>query len=215
MNIENNDQKPKSKFESIAAPAFVTEEVTTFGKTLSDAQREEMRKKYKEIEFDAVSKFYRVPQNLKLPHRHNNITIEFAAIEPDKPSLVQYQYKLEGYDKNWSTPANITSATFGNMYEGTYHFKLKARSPSGIWSEPVTYTFTVLTPWWRTWWSYSLYALSFLFGLRVFVKWRERNLQMEKEKLEKTVGIRTTEVIAEKKKSDDLLLNILPEEVAV
>jgi class 3 adenylate cyclase len=37
---------------------------------------------------------------------------------------------------------------------------------------------------------------------------------MEKEKLEKTVAIRTAEVVIEKKKSDDLLLNILPEEVA-
>jgi len=193
LNIENNDQKPKSKFETIAAPAFVTEEVTTFGKTLSDAQREAMRKKYKGIEFDAVSRFYPVPQNLKLPHSHNEITVEFAAIEPDKPSLVQYQYKLEGYDKNWSTPANITSATFGNMYEGIYHFKLKARSPSGIWSEPVTYTFTVLPPWWRTWWSYTVYALLSAFALRVFVKWRERNLQMEKEKLRQKLKIQQQE----------------------
>ena len=44
---------------------------------------------------------------------------------------------------------------------------------------------------------------------------------MEKEKLEHTVEIRTAEVVAEKKevekqkkRSDDLLLNILPEEVA-
>ena len=168
LNIESNDQKPKSKFERIAAPAFVTEEVTTFGKTLSDAQRDQMRKKYQGIEFDAVTRFYPVPQNLKLPHSHNNITIEFAAIEPDEPSLVQYQFKLEGYDKNWSTTANITSATFGNMHEGTYHFKLKARSPSGIRSELCIYTFTVLPPWWRTWWARGAFLIIFigiLYGL--------------------------------------------------
>ncbi len=214
LNTEKNDPEPKSKFENIAVPASVTEEVTTFGKPLSDAEREEMRIKYKGIEFDAVNKFYPVPQNLKVPHSHNDITFEFAAIEPDKPSLVQYQYKLEGYDKNWSTPANITSATFGNIYEGTYELLIRAKSPSGIWSNPVTYTFTVLPPWWRTWWAYTMYALLFLFTLRVFVKWRERNLQMEKVKLENTVVLRTAEVVAEKKKSDDLLLNILPEEVA-
>ena len=218
---KNKDQKPASKFETIPVPAAITEELTTFGKTLSDAQREEMRTKYERVEFDSVSKYYPVPQNLVLPHNHNDITIAFAAIEPDKPSLVQYQYKLEGYDKNWSTPANITSATFGNMYEGTYQFQLKAQSASGVWSEPAIYTFTVLPPWWRTWWAYTLYALLFVSALRVFVKWRERNLQTEKEKLEKTVELRTAEVVAEKKeveiqkkRSDELLLNILPEEVA-
>lgn len=212
LNTKKNVQK--SKFENITVPAAQTEELTTLGITLNEAQREEMRIKYKGIEFDAVGKFYPVPQNLKLPHLHNSITIEFAAIETDKPSLVQYQYMLEGYDKNWSTPANITSATFGNMFEGPYHFRLKARSPSGIWSETVTYAFTVLPPWWRTWWAYTIYVLLFLFALRVFSKYRERNLRMEKEKLEKTVQLRTVEIETEKKKSDDLLLNILPKEVA-
>ena len=58
--------------------------------------------------------------------------------------LVKYQYILEGYDKDWSPPSNKSSASFGNIYEGTYTFKLKARSPEGVWSEPVTYTFRVL-----------------------------------------------------------------------
>jgi class 3 adenylate cyclase len=47
-----------------------------------------------------------------------------------------------------------------------------------------------------------------------FSKWRERQLKAEKEKLRKTVEQRTEELTLEKKKSDDLLLNILPEEVA-
>lgn len=228
LNAEKNDPKPKSKFDTIPIPASVTEEVSTFGKPLSDVQRAEMRNKYKGIEFDSISKFYPVPQKLILPYDHNNITIEFAAIDPDKPMLVQYQYLLEGYSKKWSTPANITSASFGNMYEGKYHFQVKARSPSGVWSEPITYSFIVLPPWWRTWWAYTLYALAFLFALRVFSKWRERNLRMENEKLERTVALRTEELVhktsivekqkaeveKQKQRSDDLLLNILPAEVA-
>lgn len=228
LNPEKNIQKPISTFETITVPASVAEEVTTFGKPLSDVQREEMRRKYKGIEFDGVSKFYPVPQHLVLPNSHNNITIEFAAIDPDKPLLVQYQYMLEGYNKNWSTPANITSASFGNMYEGKYHFQVKACSPSGIWSEPITYSFIVLPPWWRTWWAYTTYALAFLFALRVFSKYRERNLRLKNEKLERTVALRTEELVhknsivekqkleveKQKQRSDDLLLNILPAEVA-
>lgn len=214
LDGNKNIEQPKSQLETIVTPPSVTEEVTTFGKPLSDAERAEMRKKFSGIEFDSIHRFYPVPQNLRLPYNHNDITFEFAAIEPDKPLLVQYQYMLEGYDNNWSTPANITSATFGNMNEGTYHFKLKARSPSGVWGEPVIYTFTVLPPWWRTWWAYTIFVMGFLASSVGFIKWRERNLKMEKVKLENIVQIRTAEVVAEKKKSDDLLINILPEEVA-
>jgi class 3 adenylate cyclase len=53
-----------------------------------------------------------------------------------------------------------------------------------------------------------------LLALRIFTKWRERKLIKEKQKLEQTVAVRTSEVVAEKKKSDDLLLNILPETIA-
>ena len=208
LNTEKNDQKPKSKFESIAVPASVTEEVTTFGKTLSDAQRQATRINYKEIEFDDVSKFYPVPQNLKLPHRHNNITIEFAAIEPDKPLLVQYQYKLEGYDKNWSTPANITSATFGNMYEGTYQFKVKARSPSGIWSEPVTYSFTVLPPWWRTWWFRSIVVLVLLLSIYLYTRYRTRSLLERQKYLQLTVDKRTEQLRVSLTEKEALLKEI-------
>ena len=63
-------------------------------------------------------------------------------------------------------------------------------------------------------WAYGSYLLFFLFGLRLFIKYRERRHIAEKEKLEITVLERTDELILEKKKSDDLLLNILPEEIA-
>ena len=49
-----------------------------------------------------------------------------------------------------------------DLQEGKYTFKVKARSPDGVWSEPISYSFTVLPPWHRTWWAYSLYGLALL-----------------------------------------------------
>ncbi|MCB0699228.1 MAG: hypothetical protein KDC11_05235 [Chitinophagaceae bacterium] len=43
---------------------------------------------------------------------------------------------------------------------------------------------------------------------------KKRMLETEKERLEQEVSVRTKEIVEEKKKSDDLLRNILPEEVA-
>ena len=128
--------------------------------------------------------------------------------------MVSFQYILEGYDKEWSPVLKKTSASFGNISEGSYTFKVKARSPDGVWCEPVIYTFKVLLPWYRTWWAYLIYTLLIILVLGSFIKWRERALRARQKLLEQKVGVRTEQLNAEKKKSDDLLLNILPAEVA-
>jgi ligand-binding sensor domain-containing protein/class 3 adenylate cyclase len=194
--------------------AHISEEISTYGKPLSNEERSELQYKYKDLAFDAISPFYSIPQNLILPHSHNNLTIEFCAIEPADPKLVKYQFKLEGYSDSWSSPSNQTVATYGNIFEGDYTFYLRSQSPSGVWSEPLMYSFTVLPPWYRTLWAYVSYILIFFVGFRSFSKYRERKLIAEKEKLEETVLERTNELILEKKKSDNLLLNILPKEIA-
>ena len=199
------------------APDSVTlaqQEMTTYGKYLTKQEREDFLNKFEGIRFDSILPYYPVPVNLVLPYRHNNISFEFVSTETSNYQSVRYQYKLEGYSRDWSPVTDKTTVEYGNIGEGKYTFILKAKNPEVTWSAPVKYAFRVLPPWWRTWWAYTLYALLFLTGLKIFTQWRERNLRKEKEKLEQTVEIRTAEVVAEKKKSDDLLLNILPSEVA-
>ncbi len=201
--------------------AALLQEYMAYGKTLSVAENDSIQQRFGNIQFDDVTKFYPLPENLALPYEHNQIAFEFVAIETDRPFLVKYQYMLEGYDNYWSPVTYKSSANFGNIYEGTYTFKLRAQGANGVWTQPITYSFRVLPPWYRTWWAYAFYALLFLAFLHIFSKWRERHLRAEKERLEKTVEERTAELVAEKKeaekqrqRSDGLLLNILPEEVA-
>ncbi len=224
-----------AKTDSNVIPAYITEEITTTGRRLSVKERDGVKKRYKHIRFDSISRFYPIPANLVLPYDKNHITIDFNAIETGKPSHVQYQYMLEGYDNDWSPAQRKTSATFGNIHEGTYTFKVKAQGPNGVWCEPVLYSFSVLPPWYRTWWAYLAELLIFLLALRTFTKYRERRLRREKETLEHKVEERTavieqqkeelvhknmvveeqkTEVEKQKRRSDELLFNILPKEVA-
>ena len=206
---------------SLTTPAHITEEMTIFGEALTSKERDDMRQGFGNITFDGIQKFYPIPINLVLPYEHNNITFDFLGVETSRNFMLRYQYFLEGYSKEWSPVTDKTSAIFGNIREGNYTFKLKAKSPEGVWSEPITYSFRVLPPWYRTWWAYSLATLGFLLGLYVFSYWRERALRRKNENLEKMVERRTAELVAEKKeadkqreRSDELLLNILPAEVA-
>ncbi len=204
FNLQSKNVKKNLQDSSTA----LLQEFLAYGKIKTVSENDSILKRFGDIRFTGISKFYPLPQNLVLPYAHNQIAFEFAAIETTRPFLAKYQYMLEGYDKDWSPVTNRSNANFGNIHEGTYTFKLKAQGANGLWCEPVSYTFKVLPPWYRTWWAYSIYALLFISGIGIFSKWRERNLRAEKEKLEKTVEERTSEVIKQKEKVESTLTQL-------
>lgn len=176
--------------DSNAVPAFVTEEMTVFGRSLTASERDSFRTHFTGIQFDSIAKWHPVPLHLILPYRLNNVNIDFMANVTYRNQVVKYQYILEGYDKDWSPISENASATFGNIQEGHYTFKVKAQSPDGVWSEPVSYSFQVLPPVHRTWWAYSLYSLlslSMLFTGHRFQKRRTIQKEQEKEKQKQAI----------------------------
>ena len=200
--LKDSKKQAKEKQDSTKTSPAVTEEITTFGRVLKETEKDTMKRKFAGVRFDGVSRFYPLPVHLTLPYEHNNLTFEFSAIEPAKPYLVNYRYVLDGYDKTWSPVTKKTNATFGNIYEGTYTFRLMAQSPEGIWSEPITYTFRVQPPWFRTWWMIFVYILSASLFLYSLYQWRTTSLRKDKEVLEQTVVERTAEVTKQKEIAD-------------
>ena len=193
--------------------AVINEEIITYNHTLTEIQRDAIYKEFSDIKFDSINRCYPVPQNLVLPYGHNNISLDFLAIETSRPFMVNYQYILDGYDKEWSPKSNKTTAEFGNIHEGSYTFKVKALGPDGVWSEPLIYKFKVLPPWYRTWWMYLSYTASGLLVIGLFITWRERNLKQEKAVLEHKVELRTKQLeeknkIVEEQKKEVVEKNI-------
>ncbi|MBS1921168.1 MAG: hypothetical protein JST17_13025 [Bacteroidetes bacterium] len=136
----------------------LNEMVTTFGKVLSPVILDSITSKHRNIKLSGVSKFYPVPLDLVLPYNDNTVSIDYSAIDPAIAKRVRYQYMLEGYNQDWSTLSNSTTAVFGNLKAGYYTFKLKALSPFGVRSE-TEYSFKVMPPWWLTWWAYIFYTV--------------------------------------------------------
>jgi ligand-binding sensor domain-containing protein/signal transduction histidine kinase len=187
-----NDNMQNNPGTSYSNPTYIADEMLTYGKTLSEPERQNLRKKYKRLKFDGIRKFYPIPENLVIPHKHNRVTIGFGTNELIRPQLVEYQYMLEGYDKEWSPVVNKTEASFGNIHEGNYTFKVKARytGPSingaNNWTETVSYTFKVLPPWHRSLLAYIIYSIIMLTGFwRVYLYYKERILRLEREKAQK------------------------------
>ena len=163
-------------------------EAMVFGRQLQPVERESIQEKFKGIKFDTLSESHYLPQYLVLPNQHNQVSFDFGVIETGRNFLVRYQYILEGYDKEWSPVTEKTSVSYGNIQEGVYAFKLKARSPDGIWSEPFEYRFSVLPPWWRSWWAYSSYSIAF-----AVMVWIARRQIIKRERLKNEVKLKRLE----------------------
>ena len=185
--------------ENITSPGL-TEEVSSFGRPLSEKERDSIRFNFRKLTFDSITKWYAIPEKLVLPHQYNDIGFDFNCIETGKNFLVKYQYMLEGYDKDWSPPDYKSSASFGNIYEGSYTFLLRALSPEGSWSNPVSYSFKVLPPWWRTWWMYLLYAIIAVTVIFVLFRLNHRRIIQQKKILEFKVTVATRQIREEKEK---------------
>ena len=119
--------------------------------------------------------------------------------------------------RDWSPWSHETNQDYTHLPEGSYRFRVRARTPHGATSEDAPLSFGVLPPWYRTWWAYTLYAVFGGFGVWGIVRLRTRQLEEDKRKLEVIVEERTVEVRqqrdeiqAQERKSQSLLLNILP-----
>lgn len=176
----------------------IAEEINAFGRPLTDAERNTDREKFGDISFRGIRSWYPIPENLVLPYDKNSISFDFNAIETGKNHLVKYQYMLVGYDKDWNPAGDKSTATFGNIYEGSYTFKVRAQSPEGLWSQPLSYTFRVLPPWWRTWWMYVLYAVIIGSAIVFIFRWNTKRIIYQKNVLERKVALATTQIREEK-----------------
>lgn len=142
-----------------------------------------------------------LPSDLVLPYNKNHVTFDFIGISLTIPEKVKYEYKLEGIDDDWVPPTSKTEVTYSSLPPGKYNFQVRAMNNDNVWNErPVSFSFTVLPPWYRTWWFFILIALIILTSVYLFIKLRTRQLTRAKILLEKEVQERTYELRSEKEK---------------
>jgi len=98
-----------------------------------------------------------------ISHDWNSFHFEFAAPAYSQLANIEYSYQLEGFDARWSEFSKKTEKEYTNLPAGTYTFKVKARNNLGNESPVSSYTFTVLPPWYLSWWAYLLYIAVLIF----------------------------------------------------
>lgn len=64
-------------------------------------------------------------EGIVLPPSDNNILFKFSNMDYTLPYVNVYEYKLEGYDKEWQQQTGINEAMYKNLPSGDYVFKLR------------------------------------------------------------------------------------------
>jgi ligand-binding sensor domain-containing protein/serine phosphatase RsbU (regulator of sigma subunit) len=162
----------------------------------------------KEVDWTAYADSMMLGVNLPihpvLPHNQNHLTFEFVGISYKNPKAIKYSWILEGFDKAEVPASASRQIIYSNLPPGDYVFKLKAANNDGVWNEEaVEFPFTILPPFWATWWFRILVALCSVGLVYGLYRWRTQALINRQKELEGTVEVRTQEIRLQKEIVED------------
>jgi signal transduction histidine kinase/streptogramin lyase len=134
-------------------------------------------------------------KNIKLHHRENSISFEFAALDFSAPEKNQYAYILEGFETEWNYRQDRRFAAYTNLPHGKYILRVKGTNDSGLWNESgAALRITIVPPFWKRL-GFQLFLGFFIVGTVLLgYKMRIATLKRRQQKLEEQVAERTEEL---------------------
>ena len=133
----------------------------------------------------------------RLPPGGHELEFHYNAPYFGGAGRVHFQYKLEGFDKEWVAAGTRNAAYYTNIPPGKYRFRVAAYTVDGTQNEAAAAVDFYLTPhFYQTYWFLALCILASLLLGRVLWRFRVRVLTAQKENLERLVQMRTQEAEA-------------------
>lgn len=135
-------------------------------------------------------------------YNENFLTFHFVALNFQNSEKNEYRYTLDGLNEKWSLSTNECKAVYTSLPPGNYIFKVIASNNSGVWNEKATkFEFEILPPWYATWWFRVVFILIVLGSIVGFSFLKIRNINKQKNILERKVFERTKQL---KQSNDEL-----------
>ncbi len=140
--------------------------------------------------------------SLEVPYKDRSLLVSFAALTFRSRHNVRFRYRLAGLEEEW-VETQLTEVRYPQLPPGRYRFEVAARSARGVWSlEPASFSFQILTPWWRSWWFNGFLVLLLVGGTRRWLHRRMHRLEQERRRLEAAVAERTRELQVERDRAE-------------
>ena len=143
------------------------------------------------------------------------LSIKFTGLSFISSDQMRFRYKLNGFEQDYSDWSNLRNVSYTNLKPGTYEFTVISQNSDEIESEPTEPIIIIKKPYiWQQIWFWPLIILIAIAVSALMVLHKIRKMRRYQIELEQKVEERTHDLKLEKEKSESLLLNILPKEVA-
>lgn len=125
----------------------------------------------------------------RLGHKNKNIKFSYVGLCYAAAQNIRYQYRLLGFQNDWSAASPEKEAAFNNLLPGKYEFQLQADSGAEeTKTAPITFAFEILPAFWQTW-PFVLSVILLGIGAVIWISYaffkrkREKEIQsLEREK---------------------------------
>jgi len=130
--------------------------------------------------------------NFHLKPEENNLQISFCTLNFSGNNDVIYSYQLQGGENKWRLAGNNKSTSLINLRDGEYTFRLRAKL---LGDKHWTYlktpmSFTIETPWYKSWWFLLLiFIVSVLFLYVLIRSYFVREIEQQKASLERQKAV--------------------------
>lgn len=114
-------------------------------------------------------------------YEFNSLHFEVSSTLFGEESTLEYSYYLNGFDKHWSEWNKKAEKDYTNIPPGKYVFQVKCRNNFDNESQAASFSFSVLPPWYRSWWAYTIYVLAFLGVLYLFYKRQQQKYKKQQQ----------------------------------
>lgn len=130
--------------------------------------------------FTVLNKDTTVLNDYILPYYKNHITIHYTGISFKSLGNLTYKYRfIQNGDTTvkWAVTTD-RQITFPYLPSGDYAFQVYAFNKDNVSSiKPATIHFTIKTPFWKTWWFYSVFFILIISIIILFFLYRLKNIK--------------------------------------
>lgn len=109
-----------------------------------------------------IDKNIEYEEGVELSYSQNTIRFDFSVLDFKNPEKIQYSYKLDNFDENWSVPLANNTAIYQNLPPGEYTFMLKATNSDAVeLNKILKFKVNITPPFFKSYLGYFILLLFF------------------------------------------------------
>ncbi len=129
----------------------------------------------------------------KIPYG-KSIRFYFAGNSFSNNGQIEYRTRIAELSKDWSKYEPTNFKNLDNLPYGSYTLEVQGKNYHNAESEVYSYSFSILPPWYFTWWAYLIYFILFVLIIIITTRISIYRVKQKNKQLEETVQERTKEI---------------------